>query len=1292
MASNKARPWNPQQVAIGKVVVFEEKICDIAVGDVLVWRQNNKLHQLHNGGRMTVTALNGERLQLRREDGKSVKLDLNKPESRHFDYGYAFTPLQKYHAHPDTVIAYQSSFSRQSHQRAFYKLLGQAGQQAWIYTEDKSKLLTQLQQHSGDKLTAIDALLRNEVLPQVTQAAEHIQLLEQAVQKAIDRLQQTPTVEGTAQEAVLYALAHLSEREAAFSHKEVLEVALRHALGNVGLDQVEKAVATAEKNGDLLRGMYSKDGTHWTTQTALQMEREIIALAQESRGQMPPLAAADTVNKYLKRNQLSEEQSAVLRGAMAQPDRILLFQGFAGTRKTTLLMHVQALGPPDTNQNLLCLAPTHQAVKELKARGLEGQTVAHFLTQFRAGRLDLPRDRLVIAVDESSMISNRGMHDFLRAVIYLNARGLVIGDTHQYAAIESGKPFDSLQRAGIQTFYLKDITRQKNITLKEAIQATYRKDFAQAFKILEKSIIEIPNEYPGDMDKPSQQGSSVNIEKEPPTEKLGRYRRLEAIGDHYLSKDANGRAQTLVITLGNEDRIEQNAIIREKLAAQGELHSDPLITQVLVARKLTETELTRVGNYQKDDIVRFNLGDKNLGIEKDQYWTVAEIHSQQNVLVLTRGDGERLAWKPHHFSSQDRVGVEVYQAESREIQAGDLIRWTRTDKNLGLLSPELARVEKIQAEMVSVQPVACTDGGMTPQGAPLTLTPTEARFQHWDHAYAITGYSSQGKTIREVIINAESYRPQLTSQPSLLVAITRAVDTLTIYTDNKAALLEAVLKNAGEKRSALEIMGEFPYAGDKTARTPEPTQKTGKRLEQPVQTMPQPQAINPKSQEILLPLDAQRINQMLIADTEAVVERLLGEPKTKDGSQYRYGSNKGSLVVTLTGDKRGLWHDFQSGKGGNLLSLIAEQRGLDPKRDFKQVLREALQVMGATADHLQLKNSSIKAPPTHLAAPKALTPQQQKSLRYARQLARESQSLMGTVAEQYLREHRGIQLTSFPNSLRFHSGVYSKINGQVNPALLVIAKDSAQKIQAVQAIFLDPATGKKAEVKVQKQTFGMPSKGLVQIEKTPTKTGPTFLAEGPETGLSMYAALGGGDVRITLGKSNFGNLEPQQTGKHIVLCLDNDGNNPQTETLTYVVAQKLQALGKTVWVAKPQEVKNDYNDVLLKQGVSKVVQEMEQAIPYQNYREQTPADITLKSAMGKDCPQANPPKVSEMSLTNEAIQKLINSHLARDLLAEFSGKSLQPLKKAAVNHLPDGIEAVEKSPIKPIQKGREPEL
>ena len=92
-----------------------------------------------------------------------------------------------------------------------------------------------------------------------------------------------------AKEAVQYALAYLSEKEAAFAHKEVMTVALTHVLGQVNLQALQQAVLEAEKKGELIRGLYSHQGTRWTTREALSLERQIVALAQADRGSLPPV-------------------------------------------------------------------------------------------------------------------------------------------------------------------------------------------------------------------------------------------------------------------------------------------------------------------------------------------------------------------------------------------------------------------------------------------------------------------------------------------------------------------------------------------------------------------------------------------------------------------------------------------------------------------------------------------------------------------------------------------------------------------------------------------------------------------------------------------------------------------------------------------------------------------------------------------------------------------------------------------------------------------------------------------
>ena len=1077
-STGRLRRWNPQKIKEKEatVEVFDEKNRHFAVGDRLICYRGNKKYHVVKGDRVTIGAITEKHLTLKTEAGKTLPgLSLSNMASRHFDYGYALTPNQASNQHADLVLAYQNSGSEQSHQRAFYRILASAGEQAWIYTENKSQLLKTLQKYSGDKVTAIETLLPEQASQN---PHEHIQLLEAAVEHALRKTQpgaESPAV--IAKEAVQYALAYLSEKEAAFAHKEVMTVALTHVLGQVNLQALQQAVLEAEKNGELIRGMYSHQGTRWTTREALSLERQIVTIAQADRGSLPRLVSGGIIEDYLQKNQTSAEHARVLRELSTQTDRIVLLQGFAGTGKTTLLQHVETLqsiqnGLKSNQQSLFCLAPTHTAVKEIRGRGLSGQTLDRFLLDFQSGKINPEKyQNRIFVVDEASMVSNQKLHDFLVAIKQLDARALLVGDIHQYMAIDSGKPFVILQKIGLSVLHLTQITRQKDEVLKEAVQSLYQKDFSQVFKTLEKHIIEV---------------GSYWVDEQKADDRAAR---LERIAADYLDRDPARRAQTLIITFGNQDRVLQNALIREGLQQRGELTGDAITTAILVPRTLGEVERSQVMHYRIGDILRFNVGDPGMDIQKGSYWRVDQVMLEHQWLRLApmeqdNNQSEFILWKPKLWNSRQRAGVEVYQSEKRELMAGDLIRWTRTDEALGLLSPELARVEKVGEDKVLVRSLKLTDQGLTPEDKVIELPVHHPRLQHWDYAYAVTAYSAQGKTILEIIINAESWRPQLTNQISLLVALTRAVNKLTLYTDDKEALLKALINNPGYKSSALEIMGEAsPQRAAFSLTSPKKTKNLELNSKEPTSSwLDFSNAKDKLSEKSTAPrLDARRISHLLIDQAESVLERLLGEPKTKSGGQYRYGAHQGSLIVTLTGDKRGLWHDFQTGQGGHLLGLIAQQKNLDIQREFQQVLREALSLLGTSPTDLSVQetfSAPVKASKTPTPATVAPSPEQQRSLRYARQLARDSQPAVGTLAEHYLREHRGISLDHFPESIRFHSGIYSRKNEAVYPALLVVAKDSADKIQAVQAIFLDPETARKADVPVKKQILGSAFTGL----------------------------------------------------------------------------------------------------------------------------------------------------------------------------------------------------------------------
>lgn len=92
-------------------------------------------------------------------------------------------------------------------------------------------------------------------------------------------------------------------------------------------------------------------------------------------------------------------------------------------------------------------------------------------------------------------------------------------------------------------------------------------------------------------------------------------------------------------------------------------------------------------------------------------------------------------------------------------------------------------------------------------------------------------------------------------------------------------------------------------------------------------------------------MDILRIKQELAARAQQVAEHLLPNG-VKDGHEWRVGSIDGergkSLGVHLTGTKAGVWMDFQTGEGGDLIDLWSQTRNLP----LGEALKEAADWLG----------------------------------------------------------------------------------------------------------------------------------------------------------------------------------------------------------------------------------------------------------------------------------------------------------------------------------------------------------
>lgn len=173
-------------------------------------------------------------------------------------------------------------------------------------------------------------------------------------------------------------------------------------------------------------------------------------------------------------------------------------------------------------------------------------------------------------------------------------------------------------------------------------------------------------------------------------------------------------------------------------------------------------------------------------------------------LLLKDAAGKTKYFYPEKYV--DKYNVELYEHTKAELAKGDTIRLTKTDKERERYANFEYKVEAITGNKEGAT-VILRSGD--PENKQLILRPDDMRDAHWDYAQTVTGYGIQGGSKTYAIDFEASYRKNLANQRSFYISSSRAIQHLTIYTDNKEKLLNRILANKGDKYSALEVIGDI---------------------------------------------------------------------------------------------------------------------------------------------------------------------------------------------------------------------------------------------------------------------------------------------------------------------------------------------------------------------------------------------------------------------------------------------------------------------------------------------------
>jgi conjugative relaxase-like TrwC/TraI family protein len=565
-----------------------------------------------------------------------------------------------------------------------------------------------------------------------------------------------------AHSAITFAKHRLIERRAVIDEYEIIRDALNYSQGSLRLENIRQTVRQrVQTPGEFIEVDHCRPyapGRRFTTSQMFRMERDSIERVRAGIGAASAIDP-DVREQHIARHfpELNADQRNLVLNILQSHDQVVAVQGGAGTGKSTALRAIRDLAE-QRGYAVQGLAPTSKAAQELEIAGISAETLQRYLLRTRTAG-DQPR---IYFLDETSLASTKQVYEFVFKLAERD-RVVLVGDTRQHQAVEAGRIFEQLQQAGMQTFRLEQIVRQKDEQLKHAVEKMAAGQISEGLHLLDQQrrIQEFAN----------------------------RRERFQAIARSYVAESRS----TLVVSPDNESRRELNQAIRDELRAHGRLGEDQYSAHVLQPRQdLTGEDRKLAASYRIGDVVRFHRNNKAAGAARGDYATVTGIERESNAITVQfHKTGRNVPYDPRRA-----FGVQIYEYAERSLAIGERIQFTAPWNDRRIANRETGTVIAL-----------ATNGTVTVQldRSGRNLSWNLAHMPHVDYAYAMTSHSAQGLTVDRVLIQidaTDSRTRALADKALAYVSLSRARYEAEIFTDDKSQL-EKTLNRQAERPTAL---------------------------------------------------------------------------------------------------------------------------------------------------------------------------------------------------------------------------------------------------------------------------------------------------------------------------------------------------------------------------------------------------------------------------------------------------------------------------------------------------------
>jgi conjugative relaxase-like TrwC/TraI family protein len=1040
-----------------------------------------------------------------------------------------------------------------------------------------------------------------------------------------------------------------AERQAVFNLETVKKEAVQLKGIGSSIEAIEKAFDLAVEQGWLVVVAHNEQQEKLVTaKHTLFMEERCIALMKAGQNQVKPILPPDSpliqsLNTNLK---LTQGQKEAVHLILTTQDRMTAIQGIAGAGKTSALTEIQRLCQPQ-GFTVTVLANTGSAANQAKQKKTNATTTAHCLIQLeKVFQNTAPAKQdfqnYLFIVDESSLTSTQDFFRLQTLIQTFEARLVLIGDFKQQGSIGAGFSFHDFLAYGIQKAVMLKNVRLKDFIAFTAMKQAYQGDIKGTLQTLKNSIEEIPDK-----------GEALN-----------------RIADVYCALRQN--EPPLIITPRNEDRQMVNNAIRERLKSANVLTGETLKTSVFLSSDRREIDKTDVFSYEPGNIIRFNTRNARLNLSAGDYAEVLACDLKHQRLTL-KTKTQTLYWSPQQLSKARDIEIytqetrellknDIIVFKRNQKQLGvfngdkgvitsisgtkaDILLANKTIVTLDLSDPKNQHLDYGYALTVYLAqskdvPFVIAYGECpkpyTKELSELRLNdvivlPKTPRFD-LEHSILtkivhlnglkLTLQDRKGKTYQleaplkstwEYFPPFESRKlselPLSTSLESLLITITRGDGLLLIVAnrDDYQKTLEAHTQLI--KKSALShqdsewqnlhqdveglVQNIRGLAEPKEKETP--ISSPGKSLQKPTKTEASSHPSLWPEKEKTPYIDQDVVNQRLNQDILGYATQWLGSPKKISGVEARWS---GALTVNIRGPKAGMWKRWSTGEGGkDLISLYSVAYNLDWKK--------ALQELGKSLNAQRDPKPLIKQNPAE--TPEILN---LKAIQKAKKLYQQGIPISGTLAEKYLKTHRGIE-GPFPSDFKFIASTWHFETKKYPPALLAPIRDKDYQQIGTLRIFLNKDGSKYAETYINEKgqtekaiaraNLGLKKDAAVIIQQGFSST--LFVAEGVETALSIAKAIPHQTVMASLSVNQFKSIPLNPEVQKIIICADKDESTSKTSKAVIGAVEHHLSQGKRVFIAIPlntEDKKIDFNDLLQQEGITAVKKTLNQMVEIKN--------------------------------------------------------------------------------------------